>query len=288
MPKRPEDFWLVENDYQEQYDKMVAQGRHVAADLDACIVSIGRNATPYLKNTLELVKETQAGFRDCRFFCYENDSDDGTDEILRSFAADNSWAETKHETLGVLDQRGFEPERTERLAKCRNICMNWVRKNALQTAWTIVLDLDPHHGFSVDGIFNSIGWLSRLTPVPAIMQPGAMAAYSLWLGTDPNGNYGVAQYDAWAARLNWWEDRREKIGMQWFHSLLPPVGSRPFPMNSAFGGLCVYKTAAFLSGGYSGEDCEHVPHHKRMQEAGWQLYLNPGCRYVAVKRDPDA
>lgn len=286
MLKRPEDFWPVEEPYQEQYAKMVSQGRQVASGLDACIVSIARNAMPHLENTLELVKETQAGFRSCRFFCYENDSTDGTDEVIRRFSRENSWAESQHETLGVLDQRGFEPERTERLAKCRNICLEWVRKNCLQTTWTIVLDLDPHHGFSVDGVFNSIGWLSRLAPVPSILKPGAMASYSLWMGIDVNGNYGIAQYDAWAARMNWFEDRREKIGMSWFHSLLPPVGSRPFPMNSAFGGLCVYKTAAFLGGGYSGEDCEHVPHHKRMQEAGWQLYLNPGCRYVAVKQDP--
>lgn len=284
--KRPEDFWLVEELYKEQYEKMVDQGRQVAAGLDACIVSIARNATPHVENTLGLVKETQAGFRSCRFFCYENDSTDGTDEIVRKFSQENSWAESQHEALGVLDQRGFEPERTERLAKCRNICLEWVRKNCLQTTWTIVLDLDPHHGFSVDGVFNSIGWLARLAPVPSILKPGAMASYSLWMGIDAVGNYGIAQYDAWAARMNWFEDRREKIGMSWFHSLLPPVGSRPFPMNSAFGGLCVYKTAAFLSGGYSGEDCEHVPHHKRMQEAGWQLYLNPGCRYVAVKQDP--
>lgn len=288
MLKRPEDFWLVEEPYKEQYAKMVDQGRQVASGLDACIVSIARNAMPHLENTLELVKETQAGFRSCRFFCYENDSTDSTDDVIRRFSQENSWAESQHETLGALDQRGFEPERTERLAKCRNICLEWVRNNCLQTTWTIVLDLDPHHGFSVDGVFNSIGWLARLAPVPSILKPGAMASYSLWMGIDAAGNYGIAQYDAWAARMNWFEDRREKIGMSWFHSLLPPVGSRPFQMNSAFGGLCVYKTAAFLSGGYSGEDCEHVPHHKRMQEAGWQLYLNPGCRYVAVKQDPDS
>jgi hypothetical protein len=82
--------------------------------------------------------------------------------------------------------------------------------------------------------------------------------------------------------LNWWDDRREKVGMNWFWHLLPPVGSPPFPMNSAFGGLAVYQTKAFLAGGYSGEDCEHVPHHRRMREAGYQMFLNPGCRYIAV------
>jgi hypothetical protein len=39
---------------------------------------------------------------------------------------------------------------------------------------------------------------------------------------------------------------------------------------------------AFLAGGDSGEDCEHVPHHRRMREAGYQMWLNPGCRYIAA------
>lgn len=280
--KRPEDFWGIEDSYRAEYDKMVLQGREVASELDACIVSIARNATPHIKNTLKLIEETREGFRDCKFFCYENDSEDGTGEIVSAFAADRPWVTSHHETLDLPDERGFEKDRTERLARCRNICLEWVRKNAANTTWTIVLDLDPHHGFSVDGVFNSIGWLSRLSPVPSVLQPGAMAAMSLWVSKEEGGKCGFAQYDAWAARMNFWEDLREKIGMHWFHSLLPPVGSRPFPMNSAFGGLCVYKTAAYLSGGYSGEDCEHVPHHRRMQQAGWQLFLNPGCRYVAV------
>lgn len=281
---RPEDFWPVEPEYESEYRKMVEFGRDTAGQLDACIVSIGRNAMPHLANTLGLIDEARSGFRSCKFFCYENDSTDGTAEILDDWVAGSArdrWAAVQHDTLGGIDSRGFERERTERLARCRNVCLEWVRQNATKTAWTIVLDLDPHNGFSVDGIFNSIGWLGRLAPVPALLQPGAMASYSLWMKREGDGSGQVAQYDSWAARLNWWDDRREKIGFGWFSMLLPPVGSRPIPMNSAFGGLCVYKTAAFLSGGYSGEDCEHVPHHRRMHQAGWQLYLNPGCRYVS-------
>lgn len=284
MLLRPEDFWVIDDQYVAEYEKMVRLGREVASDLNAVIVAIGRNAMPYLKNTLPLVDEVQAGFKSCRFFVYENDSTDGTDSYLDAWASSRPWMTVQHDTLGVIDSRGFERERTERLASCRNICHEWVRKNAADTTYTIVLDLDPHHGFSVDGVFNSIGWIGRLTPVPALFQPGAMASYSLFIQQDGD-QVRIAQYDSWAARLNWWNDRREQVGFGWFSSLLPPVGSRPIPMNSAFGGLCVYRTAAYLCGGYSGEDCEHVPHHKRMQEAGWQLYLNPGCRYVAAVLD---
>ena len=64
---------------------------------------------------------------------------------------------------------------------------------------------------------------------------------------------------------------------------MPPVGSPPFPMNSAFGGLCVYRTGAYLGGRYSGKnaDCEHVNFHRELADKGWDLYLNPGSVYVA-------
>jgi hypothetical protein len=157
-----------------------------------------------------------------------------------------------------------------------------VRTHASDTAWTIVLDMDPQGGFDVDGVFNSIGCLSDASLGCRGLSPGGMASYSLWCAKK-GGDARVAHYDAWAARpVCFWEDRRAITGLAWFSAFMPPVGSPPMPMNSAFGGLAVYSTRAFLSGGYSGDDCEHVPHHRRMHEAGWQMYLNPGCRYIAV------
>lgn len=274
---RPEDVWPVDEEYAGIYADRVAEGRAVAGESGVNIVAIARNAMPLLTNTLSLVDEVRAGFKSCQMFVFENDSTDGTAEALDGHAARNDWFHVRHETWGGLDSRGFERERTERLAKARNICLEWVRVRGADNRFTIVLDLDPHYGFSPDGVFNSIGCMSGLAGA------GAMASYSYYRVANGDGSFGVAGYDAWAARLNWWRDRRDEIGgFSWFSTLLPPVGSPPIAMNSAFGGLCVYRTQAFLSGGYSGEDCEHVPHHFRMAAAGWRLYLNPGCRYVAI------
>ena len=275
---RPEDCWPVEAGYEEAYAAAVADGRAIAAELDAVIVGIARNAMPMLGNTLMLAAEMASGFRSSAMFVYENDSADGTDTLLQHVAASHQWFHAEHATLGGIDSRGFERERTERLAACRNRCLEWVRENGSHTTWTIVLDLDPARGFSVDGVFNSIAHLANKQMAYAGLRPGGMASYSLY-----RNDGGIAHYDAWAARpVSWWDDRREKIGFQWFSGFLPPVGAPPCPMNSAFGGLCVYDTRAFLAGGYSGEDCEHVPHHKRMRQAGYQMWLNPGARYIAV------
>ena len=264
-----DDIWPVDPEYSEYYWGMVKSGREVAAQTSASIVAICRNAAHALPYTLVTLDSLHGLFKSCKCYVFENDSADGSAECLDYFAGVRPWFEVKHETLGGIDSRGFEPERTERLAYCRNKCLEWVRRNP--ATWTIVLDTDPAGGFSIDGVMNSIAQLG------SISESGAMASYSLYRKPE-----GIAHYDAWAARPNWWRDRRNEIGMTWFSAFLPPVGSPPVAMNSAFGGLCVYRTEAFLSGRYSGEDCEHVPHHRRIKEAGWQLYLNPGCRYIAV------
>ena len=284
MLRRPEEVWPVGTDYTDQYTSMVATGLAAARHGSAVIVGIARNAMPYLANTMALVAEVVPSFSSCRMYIYENDSTDGTGEFLDAFAAENPWLVVEHDTLGGIDSRGFEPERTVRLAHCRNKCLEWVRATAPKASWVIVLDLDPHGGFSVDGVYNSIGWLQTKSTESAVARPAGMASFSLWAehreeGMPPH----IAQYDSWAARLNWWRDRRDEIGFAWFSMLLFPVGSPPVPMNSAFGGLCVYSGEAFLSAGvrYDGGDCEHVSLHRRMHEAGYQLYLNPGSRYIA-------
>ena len=279
---RPEDFWPVDPVYEESYRTAVAIGRGAAKELDAAIVMIARNARPALANTLLLVEEMRKGFNDSSVYVFENDSTDGTDGLLDDYARATFGVTVDHETLGGEDIRGFGSDRTNRLAYCRNECLRYVRDEAPKTAWTIVLDCDPAAGFSVDGVFNSIGWLGRLSTRQDPLKAGGMASYSVMRHQHGRGVAKVLGYDAWAARLNDWRDRREEVGMEWFHWLLPPVGSHPIPMYSAFGGLAVYWTEAFLRGGYAGGDCEHVAHHRAMREAGYQMYLNPGCRYVAL------
>jgi hypothetical protein len=274
--RRPEDFWDV--DYVVSYKEHAEFGRVEARRQKLAIVSICRNAMPHLRNTLALVDELAGLWRDCSMYVYENDSTDETAAVLDDFAI-RQWVTVEHDTLGGEDARGFEPERTVRLAKCRTRCQDWVRRHAADANYVMVLDTDPHGGFSVDGVLNSLGWFCEMLGESFHRrEPGAMASHSLFLTKEGDG-IGMAAYDAWAGRLSWWEDRREH---GWFHMLMPPVGSQPIPMNSAFGGLCLYRREAYLAGGYEGGDCEHVLHHKAMQRAGYQLFLNPGSRYVAI------
>lgn len=286
----PESIWPVEEGYRPLYSRYCDFGQQVARRSKLAVLAIARNAMPHLPNTLALVEELADRFGSTVVYVYENDSVDDTAAVLDRFASKHSGATVEHETLGVADTRGFEPDRTARLANCRNRCLDWLAANAADSHYTLVLDLDPHGGFSPDGILNSLGWISEYAGSSwSSSAVGGMASYSLFCHKNDDDTIGIAQYDAWAMRLNFWEDRRNiGGGMKWAHFLMPPVGSPPIPMNSAFGGACLYRTRALLSARYSGvgvdgqPDCEHVALHKAMRSNGYQMYLNPGSRYVAI------
>ena len=63
-------------------------------------------------------------------------------------------------------------------------------------------------------------------------------------------------------------------------------------MVSAFGGMAIYDTYAYLKGTYDGSDCEHVPFHASIAErTGRRLYLCPSMRTVMrwlPEKDDDA
>jgi hypothetical protein len=69
---------------------------------------------------------------------------------------------------------------------------------------------------------------------------------------------------------------------------MPPVGSPPSLVSSAFGGMAIYRTDAYLAGTYDGTtDCEHVPFHKGIARAtGQMLYVCPSMRTIVSWMEP--
>jgi len=61
-----------------------------------------------------------------------------------------------------------------------------------------------------------------------------------------------------------------------------PKKSPWIEVESAFGGLAIYRTQMFLEddyslpGGLSKNECEHVFLHKKLINRGYKLYINPG------------
>lgn len=282
-PDRMPDAALpVDHEFAALFADVTCEGALAAAKSKVCIVGLARDLAWILPSTIARIKNTAKHFASWRAVIVENDSTDGTKELLTKWATDDP----EHVIVEMTDNgrphlHGFERARTEAMADYRNRCRELVREHAADADYVIVVDLDAWAGWSVHGVINGIGWHQR------IVSAGCMASTSLFKhsGTLIDGKAPWAHYDAWAYRWIGWQPRMGP----WFTFWLPPPGAPPIEVNSAFGGLGIYKTKAYLESEYSGEDCEHVPYHRRMQEKGWQVFLNPAQRCVMtwlVDEDP--
>jgi len=255
-------------EFAEAYWRLVDQGREIAKQKNLAIVGICRNAMPFLQFTVGHMDVTASMFRETRGFIFENDSQDGTKEFLASLEQDWITVESQDNGRPHLNYTKSS-DRTVALAEYRNRCRGWVAENAAGADLVIVLDMDAWGGWSQYGILTTVAMLES----EEYSHAAGMASYSWCVWGPPVWSEPfVCQYDAWACRLNHWQERQD---MRWFHYWHPPVGSSPVRVNSAFGQLAVYRRENYLRGVYQGGDCEHV-HHWRT--AGGNCYLNPSQR----------
>jgi hypothetical protein len=283
----PDNVLPVDPEFATQYAQVTADGAIKATDSTVAIVGLARNLGDLLPETMRRIYETAHRFEDFRIIIVENDSTDGTKDYLSEWAAeDPDHVIVQMTDTGRPQLRGFEPQRMQAMAEYRNQCHDLVAKHYPQADYVIVLDTDAWGGWSVQGVLNGIGW-HELLP-----QAGGLMSVSLFKhpGILVAGEVHWCHYDQFAFRWFGWRQRLES----WFSFWLPQPGAEPLPVNSAFGGLGIYKTAAYLSSRYSSPDgdCEHVHFHKMMKGKGWTIHLNPAQRcvmsWLAEEEPPDA
>jgi len=243
------------------------------AEANVTIVGLARNCGPRLGDNLVRLLQLISGCRSWRLHVETNDNDDDTEAVLANFCGDYPQASFATQTLGRQQfSSEFAGPRTIALAEYRTACQEWVRQHCADSTYTLVIDWDAWGGWSHAGVMHGVGSLATMTDAygmasVSLMQHGPQ---KMWL-----------QYDAWALRLNSsWDDYTAGAG-SWKHHWLPTVGSPPIPVCSAFGGLAIYETQAYLAGTYDGADCEHVSFHATIaQRTGHRLYLDPAMRTV--------
>lgn len=256
-------------EFQQAYNNTVEKGKNFIHNQNIVITGLTRNSGDRLYNNIKVLDNFK---KNISYFIYENDSTDNTTDILAQLSNENPKFKYKSEKLDLVQYGQVkDKERTERLADCRNTCLNFIKDNHTNTDYVIVLDLD-YAGLSIDGLFHSFGIFSEHKKISAI------AGFSYEI----KANNILWNYDSWAFRWTWWDDLQSHHTfyhidpMGWFGLYYPPIGSSPIFVNSAFGGCCIYKTSTFVQGKYSGEDCEHVTFHKRLyQTNNFSLVANP-------------
>ena len=113
-------------EFAEDYAESVRWGRRYASENTVAIVAICRNAMPWLPQTLRLIEETGAMFRERSCFVYENDSTDDTKEVL------TAWSDGIQRHVSINDNGRphlnytTDPVRTHALAEYRTACQRFV------------------------------------------------------------------------------------------------------------------------------------------------------------------
>lgn len=271
-------------EFAADFTRVAMLGAQLLKASDVAFVGLARNCAGWLEQNLGRL-ETLAS--SCRNWCLHietNDNEDETSHVLAAFVGKHDQATYSDSILGRQQFTSeFAGRRTEALAEYRTDCQGWVKEYAADSHLVVVIDFDSWGGWSHDGLLHGIGTLASMPSACGVASVSLAQYPQLVMGEDqkPVVQKGWVHYDAWALRLNSYRDDYTAGEGGWKHGWIPPVGSPAVPVCSAFGGMAVYRTAAYLSGTYSGEDCEHVPFHRTMQQrTGQRLYLDPSMRTV--------
>lgn len=240
------------------------------------VVGVIRNGARFLAAQLRQLRTATAGLPQVQVLLVESDSTDDTLQVLAR--AQQDWPALRFISAGSLRER--MPKRTVRIAHCRNLYLDELAGNALYAgvSHVVVADLDRVCR-DIDARALASCWASPL-PWDACFANQSDWYYDVWALRHPVWCPG----DAWQdhARLLSLLGEPEATNLAIFARQVHIPPERPWiAVDSAFGGLGVYRRDALLRARYQGLDdagaevCEHVTLHAQMRAAGAQLYINP-------------
>jgi hypothetical protein len=203
---------------------------------------------------------------------FENDSTDDTASTIQHLAAQHPIELIQRP--GLKDQL---PERTARLAFGRNQLL--ARALALGSDYVCWADLDGVLTMDYPSEASFLSSFGLAECWDAVFPVNAGMYYDVWalrhpvlcpndymtLGTVLDASLGRKLAVHFAASYVQIDLRELKAWL---------------PVDSAFGGMGIYKTAAIAESRYIGmsegrEVCEHVPFHQDMRSQGRRLFINP-------------
>lgn len=243
----------------------------------AALVVVGcvRNGAKTVRRAVETLARATAGFANVQFLVVESDSTDSTLAELQKLRQESDRFDFL--SLGALAER--VPARTERIAHCRNRYLAELRTSARYASADYVMVAD------LDGVNNDLR---------------REAVENCWSASVPwdvvTANQRDAYYDIWALRHADWcpvdcHDQYSRLRAMFghpralaiaIHSRMARLSPRAawIEVDSAFGGLAIYRREALLTGNYSGVEnghsvCEHVPLHAQLRAKGLRIFINP-------------
>ncbi|MBU3616543.1 hypothetical protein [Polynucleobacter sp. JS-Polo-80-F4] len=246
--------------------------------LDAPIMVVGliRNGVATLEANIAVLSKALSKFSEVHWLLVESDSTDGTEQLLRDIS--ERVPRFRYLSQGNLNEK--MPQRTERLAFCRNVYRQEILNNPLyqQVKYVIVSDLDDTNSLLSEEAILSC-WERDDWDVVTANQKGPY--YDIWALRHPVW----CSNDCWLEHrfLSQFNNRHLDLTYACVYSKMIEVPNHLdwLEVDSAFGGLAIYKKSTMKMGVYVGlyangsEVCEHVPFNMGIRETGGRIFLNP-------------
>jgi hypothetical protein len=243
----------------------------------ALLVGTVRNASKFVGPDITRILNSFNALIPTVAFIVESDSEDDTIRELEELCSSDE--RVRFVCLGEL--RTSIPDRLDRLKYCRNIYVEEIRNNVEYSDCDLIVVAD------LDGINTAISEKEVRIVAATSVEWDVLAA-------NQSGPY----YDILALRHPLWSPNNFILEMEW---LTPFLGRRrawqhalgdrmiridpslaPMPVDSAFGGLCIYKRWIFEKFDYTEDipeaatETDHVTLNRKAKTAGAQVYIHPG------------
>ena len=247
--------------------------RNKLAQSSIAFLCCARNVEEKLMQSLQIISRFGTLFGKHKIYIFENDSTDNTREILFSI-------KEKYPEIHLIQEEDLVkrmPLRTERLAYARN------KLKSL----SLTEGFDYYVPSDVDGV------ISLEDTVSSFISPFVFE--SAWDACFPLNKYFY--YDIWALRVNGYinddytnilsnlpgvfkKNSALKIAALQYQHLNQSMLRGWLPVQSAFGGMGIYKHDTFVLGTYIGtahgkEICEHVSFNFEQTKTGKKHYICP-------------
>jgi len=246
------------------------------ADSSFLIAGVVRNVEKCLTKDVERISTAFDGVTSLKWLIIESDSIDSTIKILSELQVKVSGF--RFLSLGEL--KNEIPLRTERIAFCRNKYVDELRHNNeySDVDYVVVADLDG---------MNTL-----------ITKSGVLSCWERDDWDVCTANQAGPYYDIWALRHGKWvpndcweqleffsryraDAERNAYSSIYSKMIVIPKDSDWIDVDSAFGGLAIYRKKAFDESTYVGLSdngnriCEHVQFHEVLRQKGFRIAINP-------------
>ncbi len=261
----------------EEYERLCDAGDAYSTTQRIIITSMVRDVADRIPEIKKKVERVGSMFLDYKVMIVENDSTDGTRDLLLEWARTNpkvtilgcgyNVAECKLPKTPKTQGHGVDRPRIEKMVKLRNIYLEEIKflENPEEWQYTVMWDLDLLGSIYLDGIANSMGYLSENPDVDVMCSYGIYRWGALTLFYDTYAllhlgeKFHIDDKTIHDIKKGWWEAKYQR-------------GDLPFEVDSCFSGFAIYRTSGLLAPEVKYDmsppdnlECEHVRLNKKIK-----------------------